>query len=183
MLELVPGTVMYDFAGWRSELRVATVAGAIQKYGGRFRGSPVIAGLPDRMQYKSPLSDPLPPLRSGGAFYRTVASVEFLQAPNVVIEGGASTLDTLFKAAGAGLPFEEDGHRSVVMTRYHGPSVPQGFFFTGFDLWTFQRAHCQQLVDWVLRDQWGLTRGAPSPTGGTAMPRPGGGGPISRIGQ
>jgi hypothetical protein len=186
-LELVPGTTMYDLAGWRSELRVAVAQGQILRYGGRFRESPVIAGLPEQLDYKSPATDPLPPLRTASAFYRTVANFEFLQQPNVVIEGGVSTLDTLFKARGAGLPFESgsDDHinpqRNVVMTRYHGPVIPQGFHFTGFDLWTFKRAQCRQLVDWVLREQWGLAPTTTTLTGGPAPQRPGGGGPVSRI--
>lgn len=33
------------------------------------------------------------------------------------------------------------------------------FVFTGFSLWHWSRSECQQLVDFVLQDIWGMSKG------------------------
>ncbi len=45
------------------------------------------------------------------------------------------------------------------MTHYHGAECGS-VVFTGFDLWTWARADCRQLVDAVLQGAWGLQRSA-----------------------
>ena len=77
-------------------------------------------------------------------------------------EDFVSTLDTLYKATSpALLPDTGAGSiQSVVMTYYHGlENAP--FIHTGFNLWSFRRTQCAELVDFVLQRLWGLTREAP----------------------
>jgi hypothetical protein len=117
-------------------------------------------------------SDPFPPLRSNvGEFYGTQLEMEFLQLENPVIEdvGGdpdapvmASVLDTLYDATSSSLPPPIQNANNVVMTYFYGATATQGVLFSGFNLWAFKRAHCQALVDFVLRDVWHLTR-SPKP--------------------
>jgi hypothetical protein len=53
------------------------------------------------------------------------------------------------------------------MFYYHGrDNAP--FVFTGFDIWSWSRADCQSLVDFVLSDIWGLARNGPRVANGTA---------------
>jgi hypothetical protein len=115
---------------------------------------------------KTAASDSLPPQRtSPGEFYPVTAGVEFLQQPNIVVDvvGGASSasgLDSLYEVSGGDLPAARDGHHNIAMTYAHGPDLPQGFVFTGFDLWSFRRADCQAIVDFVLRRIWNVPRRA-----------------------
>jgi hypothetical protein len=165
--ELRAGRFMVEYAAWRSELRAVSAQPLIRRYAGRHERSPDpalpytlhLGELPALVEFKTTSSDPLPPQRSSGEFYRMVASVEVLTAQNRVIESSqdsvtAATLDTLFEANGGGLPLPIENDHNVMMTYYHGPSIPQGFLFTGFDLWTFQRAQCRAIVDFVLRRMW-----------------------------
>jgi hypothetical protein len=94
------------------------------------------------------------------------AAIEYLDVENRIIENisdnpdrpnEVSTLDTLYEATGGPLERDETKHYAV-MTYYEGPSVPQGFIFTGFDTWTFRRTQCQALVDFVMQRIWGLNR-------------------------
>jgi hypothetical protein len=167
--DLGPGMFMHDTEAWRSEFRVATAQATVSRFRGRFEGGPTHAALPASLAYRTPATDPLPPLRtSSSQYYRSTAPVEFLQRENHVLEDvdvgigldEQSTLDTLMVATGGGLPLPFENPRNVVMTLYHGPRSPQGTVFTGFDLWTFRRPECRQVVDFVLQGLWGL---APAP--------------------
>jgi hypothetical protein len=99
---------------------------------------------------------------SNGDFFRTVAGIEYLQVPNSILEAvtppdSVSTLDTLYEASGADLPMPSVNPHNVLMTYAHGTDSPQGFLFTGFDIWTFKRTQCKAIVDFVLRRMWNLT--------------------------
>ena len=99
------GARAHDVRPGRLAIRDARVhrPGAGSAFGGRLEGSPTLDGLPEAMDLKTPATDPLPPLRSSGKFYRSVVPLEVLQAENFVIENGESTLDTLYRASGGGL--------------------------------------------------------------------------------
>ena len=57
----------------------------------------------------------------------------------------------------------------VCMTRYHRAGG-QPVVWSGFNLWSFRRQDCKNLVDFVLQELWGLSR-APSPQKVAALPR------------
>jgi hypothetical protein len=170
--ELRPGRLMYDLARWQSEFYVRSVLFDLRRFTGRheFRpGDPPYTAyldeLPPRIDPKSTATDPMPPLRTRpSSFYKTVATLEFLTAENHVVENTSedpehpnevSALDTLY--ADGGPSFGGD-HRRVTMTYYHGPTVPQGFLFSGFDVWTYRRDHCQAIVDFVMRRIWSIPK-------------------------
>jgi hypothetical protein len=172
--ELLPGRFVYDQAHWRSEFKQYKVnvssAGRIKRYLGRFESAPGPYGtLPIEIQLKSSGTDPFPPNRTGSqsVFYQTQFDVEFLSASNEILEDldpgpGAvfqSTLDTLYKVTGSSLqPDTGPGAlQSVVMTRYHGLDNEE-FILTGFNIWSFRRAQCVTVVDFVLQQLWGLSR-------------------------
>ena len=67
-----------------------------------------------------------------------------------------STLDTLYDVSGGNLLLSP----APVMTYYHGLENPT-VLFSGFDLWSWTRSDAQALVDFVLRDVWGLAPAGP----------------------
>jgi hypothetical protein len=117
------------------------------------------------------VSDPPPPLRACNSFYLLPSySAEYIgrnpqfgSDPNFIREDTdprpnhedfASTLDTLYMAAGGSVPGV-----LPVMTYYHGfESGP--VVFSGFPVWFFQKQQASKLVDFVLQDVWRLSRGA-----------------------
>jgi hypothetical protein len=112
--------------------------------------------------------------QSQSNFYQTQFDVEFLSAANEIVEDLdarphhediQSTLDTLYKVTAPSLqPDTGPGAlQSVAMTRYHGAENAP-FIVTGFSLWTFQRAQLVQLVDFVLQQEWGMSRSVPAPS-------------------
>jgi len=141
------------------------------------------------MKLKSLATDPLPPFRSSGQFYRRNGLVvEVLQLENYIIEDvdpspdtttEASTLDTLFRVTAQNLSPQNANRHNVIMTYYHGTGRPDGtgtpdpgpshqrFVFTGFSIWDYAREDCQKLVDFVLHDIWGY----PIPNRGGALAR------------
>jgi hypothetical protein len=177
--ELGPGRFMYDVAHWRSEFRVSNEPVDFIRGTGRFGdtqfengpGSPY-ATLPPILEKKSTSSDPLnvyAPGRRSSDFYRQVTEAEYIQLENYVIQlvdAGQdsfverSTLDSLYWFQGVHQPV------NVVMTYYEGPDVPQGFFFSGFNLWYFKRDQSIALIDFVLR-RWGM-----APVGSAFRARP-----------
>jgi hypothetical protein len=178
--ELVPGRFIYDQGHWRSEFKQFRVnAGRIRRHLGRFDpatgGNPgVYAGLPVEIERKLTGTDPFPPNRTGQSptvFYQTQFDIEFLSAANEILEDQdprpnhedfQPALDTLFKATAPTLqPDVGPGAlQSVVMTYYHGQENAP-FAHTGFSLWSYRRAHCAALVDFVLQQLWGMTRQGP----------------------
>lgn len=176
--ELRSGRFMYDLARWQSEFRCSAEPAFVNRYLGRYRDQPATSGpsaytqfaneLPATLELKTRTSDPMPPNRTNqGRFYPVVAGLEYLQLENFIIENTStnpnvvnevSTLDTIYKASGGGLPPPLSNPHNVVMTYYHGPGVPQGFIFTGFDVWSWKRTQCQQFCDFVMQRMWGLSR-------------------------
>lgn len=150
--ELAPGRFMYDRAHWRSEIEARTVGGFIT----RLAQSPAL--LPAQIRAKSPTLDPLPPGRVGqspSVYYPSTFAVEYLSQPNVIVENGASPLDSLYEVITFSLP--STAVRRVTMTHYHGPENGP-VTFTGFEPWNFTRSDAAALVDFVLQDTWGLVR-------------------------
>ena len=181
--ELVPGRFIYDQAHWRTEFKQWPLNnGRILRHLGRFRDRPgIYAGLPEEMQAKDPSTDDFPPNRAPvfSNFYINQFELEFLSAPNEILEdldpGPAedlqSTLDTLYLASARSLQ-PDSVQKNVVMTYYHGgDNTP--FILTGFNLWTFRRTQCQQLVDFVLQQLWGFAPPVPALAGGARLARPG----------
>ena len=155
--EIFPGAMVWEAPHLRSEISVANALQGTRALG-RFESAPGAYGaLPATLDSRTPTSDPLPPTRTssqGGLFYVSVRAAEFLTQPNVIIEGGESVLDSLYVVQGSGVPI---GTGNVAMTVYHGANGGQ-CVWTGFDLWSFQRTECIQLVDGVLQGIWGLPR-------------------------
>lgn len=172
--ELGAGRLMFDVARWRSEFRASREPATVRRFAGRHevRSSPDLpytrhlGELPPRLELRTSASDPLPPLRTNrGDFYHSVVSLEYLQLENEVVadldpdpevDRPAALLDTLYEATGGGMPTPDENPHNVVMTYAHGPDLPQGFLYTGFDLWTFKRSQCKAVVDFVMRRVWNL---------------------------
>jgi hypothetical protein len=150
---------MHDVAAWRSEIRLEQAPATMIRFTGRFGDAGKYSDLPARLEAKivAP-ADPLPPGRTPTDFYGAPIAVEYLSRPNEIIADskGESLLDTLFAASGTTLA---PPARAVVMTRTHGKAG--AVIFSGFSLWSFKRAQLGSLVDFVLREMWGLKR-APS---------------------
>jgi hypothetical protein len=81
--ELGPGRFMYDNVKWQTEFTSASaMSGRIERYLGRFRDRPgLYDALPEAMQLRLPSTDPVPPLRSSGAYYPETFSAEALHPP------------------------------------------------------------------------------------------------------
>lgn len=140
---------------------------------GGWRGAPQYASLPDGLHFKSAATDPPWPFRGSVIDIYRRADLEYLSAPNTIVEDVQPSphhqvlvpvLDTLMVATGSPLPLPDSQpavSRQVnpVMTYYHGPDCGP-VVFSGFNLWTWTRADCVQLVDAVLQGIWGLTRTA-----------------------
>jgi hypothetical protein len=190
--ELVPGRFVYDVSKWRSEFKAIRAAAQIQRQLGRWGPAPPpeYASLPAAMErHGAPPADPLPPNRTiSGNFYYNTFDIEYLSQPNAIVEDVdpgvdmQSTLDTLYAATGATLmPPPSLNAVMTVYNRERHPHLNGGHpvIHTGFDLWSFKRAQCSQLVDVVLQELWGLQRDAvPRAAGGASTKagrRPGGG--------
>ena len=174
--ELGPGRPLHDHAHLRSSVAVTrtfvqTVRSPAARGGWSGHGpdgslaAPDYSRLPAAMRYRTPDSDPIPPTRlanQGSLYYASTSAIEYVAAPNVIAErinapGNSPktepTLDTLYDASAVPLLVSP----APAMVYYHGrDNAP--FVFTGFDLWTWARADCQGLVDFVLGDIWGLPR-------------------------
>jgi hypothetical protein len=176
--ELVAGRFMYDFAHWRSGIRVGVAQQAFLNVP-QIVGDPTAApgrGWPGQPDYqklaardlflvgRTCASDPPPPLRNCDSFYLpSLYPSEYLFQPNAVVEDAdprpnhenfVSVLDTLYVAIGG-----TTTPRMPVMTYYHG-SEGGPVVFSGFPIWFFQRQQGADLTDFVLRDIWGLSKTA-----------------------
>ena len=160
--ELIRGRMMYDIAHWQSEITVFPAQGAIHPAGrlGGWPGAPDYSSLPSALLPRSFATDPLWPLRSSNAFYRSDYYAEYLSKPNKTSEDldpdpdvtlPGPPLDTLYLVVG------NRGDGMPVMTYYHGVEN-QPFLFSGFPLWHFRRPQAIQLADWVLQTLWHLPR-------------------------
>jgi hypothetical protein len=182
--ELVPGRFMYDFAHWRSAIQMlpaiqakkfgTTSFGVGSRPGRGWPGQPDYSALPATLQPKNPATDPVPPLRSADSyFYRSDYNAEHIRRANAIVEDDdpdsavvhlVSTLDTLYLTSG-GTALQN----AAVMTYYHGSDCPP-VVFSGFSFWYWRRPQCIALVDFVLRNVWGLPRDGAAPRGPTAEP-------------
>ena len=152
---------MWELPHWQSEIRISTGRVNPARFRGRFEypqsASDTTSAswipywkLPRSLRRKAdPPADPVPPQRTSGDVNQTVYDFEYLQVPNYIIENvgddpdvpvEASTLDTLYEVKGQGVPPPNENLHNVVMTYYHGPAVPQGMVFSGFNLWSFKRS-------------------------------------------
>jgi hypothetical protein len=183
--DLVSPRFMTDQAEWRSELRVlGTSPVAINRSipVGR-KGTEMYARLPSALELRSPATDPVPPLRTATSFYAPARGLEVLTAPNHIDDpknpsprhqADAQALDTLYVARSSEIPTRsvtaDDAGLNPCMTYYHGPEHGS-VIFSGFDLWSFKREQCVQLVDAVLQDLWGLSKSQPVATGAVSKRR------------
>src|SRR5262245_39121279 len=157
--ELASPNLIWQGPHLRSEISVTTAIQAARALG-RFESAPGPYGaLPLALESRTTATDPMPPTRTvTSQFYYTTRQVEFVTQPNHILEDSGPVLDSLYVVQGSGVPI---GTGNVAMTVYHGSEGGQ-CIWTGFDLWSFQRSQCIQLVDGVLQGVWGLSR-APVP--------------------
>jgi hypothetical protein len=133
--------------------------------------------LPAQMHvHTNPASDPvngepIPPTRAttySGNWWSTAPTVdvEYLLQPNLILEDMnpaadaeslQAALDTLMSAHTSNLVGGGTGYEPAVMTWYHGVQTPE-FVFSGFPVWSWRRADCQQLVDFVLQQIWHMSK-------------------------
>jgi len=176
--ELGPGRFVYDLFGWRSEFKVSSSPLTLTRWLGRHEGAgTVYDAAPLAMRARTSASDPYPPGRTfnAGNFYYSNFDLEYLSLSNEVLDrngGGnspvSSVLDSLYRAVGPVLVPPGVNPSNVAMTRYQGAFRNNPAIFTGFDLWSFQRADCKALVDFVLQQLWGMS---PAPAGSSGMAR------------
>jgi hypothetical protein len=176
--DLGPGKLLYDAGHIRSALS-GSVSGAEPTRSDAARGgwsghgpagdlaAPDYTKLPSVLRFRTPNTDPVPPTRPAQTtlYYGTSASNEYISAPNEIAEdfdasdAGVrleSTLDSLYDVSSPQLCVSP----APAMVYYHGrENAP--FVFSGFDLWSWRRADCQGLVDFVLSDIWKLPKSAP----------------------
>lgn len=155
--ELLPGRLMWNAAGWRSEIAVGTERRAMRNPVLPQRGGIPYEQLPPSLLERTPDTDPLPPLRGYNTFYATQYEAEVLSAPNSLVEGGA---DPPGAGAGAGLDtlyFAGGDAPAPVMTCYFRPGGSR-VVFSGFPVWYFQRNQAIAVGDFVLQRLFGLTR-------------------------
>jgi hypothetical protein len=182
--DLLPGHLVYDFGGWRSEIKVAAPPAVSIRRDVHGDGASY-AAFPSALDPKSPATDPLPPLRRPGDFYLKLGTtgVEFLGAPNLVADPrnpspqhrfDLHSLDTVYVATGTPDLLDRpsspgDAGLSPCMTYAHPPG--QGtVMLTGFDIWHLRRDQSVQLVDAMLQGVWGLSRGTGSITVAGRLP-------------
>ncbi len=144
------------------------------RYTNNTLSSPQYSKLPVEMRPKTAIPDPLPPTRfpsQAGLFYGSSYPCEYILENNSILEDvnpdpevvrEASVLDTLYMASGivlltSPLPGETTPRPAPTMTYYHGNQAHR-FVHTGFAPWNYARQDCIGLVDFVLKDLWGLPR-------------------------
>lgn len=164
----------------RSRILVARSSAELQKSAAAIGGwsghgpdgsvhAPDYSRLPTALKFRSPATDPLPPTRTAGQanlFYTASTGIEFAQGSIVEEDFGTPgapriepALDTLYDVVGSKI----DRPPAPTMFYYHGrDNAP--VLFSGFDLWSWSRADCQALVDFVMQDVWGLARTGPGAT-------------------
>jgi hypothetical protein len=177
--ELRPSSLLYAAGHVRSAL-TASVSNAEPSRSPAARGgwsghgpagdltAPDYSRLPATLRFRTLATDPLPPTRPAQTtlYYGTNASNEYISAPNEIAEDFdpsdtgvrlESALDSLYEVSSIQLCVSP----APAMVYYHGRETAP-FVFTGFDLWSWSRADCQGLVDFVLGDIWKLSKSAPS---------------------
>jgi hypothetical protein len=168
--ELFPGRLPYE-AGWRSEVKSTLAPALINRSLGRYETTPSpYVNLPAAMRTRTQASDPFPPGRTFnvGAYYYTNFAAEYMSRPNS-LDGDVPGLDSLYAVTGQTVVPPAYNPSNVCMTVHRNPGEGR-LVFTGFDFWSFQRADCKGLVDFVVGQLWGL--GAASPIAGDDLPGP-----------
>ena len=141
--------------------------------------APDYARLPAALAVRDATTDPMPATRLASQtnqFYGGSVGVEYAIGSVVTEDFGGlggvsieSALDTLLDVVGGTV----QPSPSPAMLYYHGRENGP-VLFSGFDLWSWSRSEAQSLVDFVLRDVWGLTRSssaaATAPATATAGP-------------
>lgn len=165
--ELVPGRLMYDVFGWRSEITAKSIVQATKPTHEISRNGrlPSTAELPDYLFEKSPDTDPIEiyaPNRVGSSdFYQGGHIAEGLTKPNELLADtdpdpgiirNESVLDTLYESVGGQL-----GSARPLMTVMHAPNGAY-HVFSGFQLWFWRREQQIAIADYVLQRLWGLPR-------------------------
>jgi len=152
--ELVPGRFVYDYPHWRSELTAGATTDQLARFGTKYASFPEFVII---KQVGSPEDAP-PPLRRPDPFwYRKQNWMEYISRPNLILESGASVLDTIYKA-----PIYTSPGSFPTMTLYRGSECGE-VVMTGVDIWGWSRSSCVGLVDGVLQGIWGLQRDPAAP--------------------
>ena len=166
--ELVPGRLLYDVFGWRSEITAKSVAQASMPSHpiGRTPASPDYSSLPDYLFEKSAETDPIgvyaPNRGNASDFYQGAHIAEGISKPLELVEDvdpdpftirRESVLDTLYESQGGPL-----GVGKPLMTLWHGGDGSQKHVFSGFQLWYWRRDQQIAIADWVLQTVWGIPR-------------------------
>ena len=165
--ELVPGRLMYDVFGWRSEITAKSIAQATfpPHPADRYNRLPATVELPDYLFEKSPDTDLISvygPNRIGNSDFYPIAHVaEGLSKGNEVVGDvdpdpnvvrTESLVDTLYESVGGQL-----GAGRPLMTVMHAANGRR-HVFSGFQLWYWRREQQIAISDWVLQRLWGLPR-------------------------
>ena len=146
---------------------------------------------PQRLQPRTPTTDPLSlvPFRNNSSYYvgnvaysNSGFSIEYMTYENIINETEQVTadssyeypaLDTLYIVYGTryGREMLQAGNGvNSLITFYHGKENGP-VLFQGCPLWDFQRTQCQQMVDFVLGQLWGMPKsGTPGLTVARAQP-------------
>jgi hypothetical protein len=199
--ELIPGRLVYDGAKWQSEMATQIVITTPTRHrddvatwtsppGAPDLGPPDYSHLPLQLRKRSlALGDSLPPTRrtQSNFYYGNFSTpVEYLTQDNFIIEdvnpdplveNPQSVLDSLMELQGGQLATAFTGRIPICMTYYHGIQTAP-FVFSGFDLWSWSRPDIEAMVNFVLRDIWGLTPSGPA-TSLALRSAPRGAGPAS----
>ena len=158
--ELVPGRFMYDLVRWRSEISgYYAIRATLNPKPSTAPDATDLTGLPALLTYRTPATDPLPPLRNDD-FYVFGYDAEYLSLPNSILEEVDVTPDSTTRVAVLDtLYFTNGGSPGTkpVMTLYRGHEGAP-VLFSGFPLWYFSRSQAMAVGDWVLQTLWNLPR-------------------------
>lgn len=154
-LELRPGTFVYDFPHWRSEMTANRFTDQMNRTSARYSLFPEHVAV----RQVGSSEDAPPPLRHADAFwYIPQTYTEYISKPNTILENGLSVLDTVYSS-----PISSSNPGPFpTMTVYRGSECGQ-VIMTGVPIWVWSRSSCIGLVDGVLQGIWGLQRDGNAP--------------------
>jgi hypothetical protein len=164
-----------DFA--RTDLRDPTSTNPLRWPGEPLR-DPRYEFAPQRLQPRTPTTDPLSlvPFRTNSTYYvgnvaysNSGFCIEYMTYENFILETEQATPDSSYEFAALDTLYNVYGTRysrellqagsgvNAVITYYHGKENGT-VLFQGCALWDFQRTQCQQFVDFVLGQLWGMPK-------------------------